>query len=217
MYIFCHWFQWRSIICKHNDWWHHMFELKASAFGTSRKKPSMWTKHISLYPRSILTSWEWRSLIDNCYYSIYATIYIPQFINIVHNYSIPVNCTYCREQINESTKTDVSSLAPHKNPINNNQGIISEYSPLDMRQDHTHRCLCKTGVCSESPVHKTHCSLTNDSTMTRKDLNHRHIIKPLVPKLVNERDDCSFLLLCIVENSIILALKSVVWHHRHLI
>ncbi len=24
------------------------------------------------------------------------------FINIVHNYSIPVNCTYCREQINES-------------------------------------------------------------------------------------------------------------------
>ncbi len=26
------------------------------------------------------------------------------FINIVHNYSIPVNCTYCRKQINESTE-----------------------------------------------------------------------------------------------------------------
>jgi hypothetical protein len=44
--------------------------------------------------------------------------YIMLFINIVHNYSIPVNCTYCRDEINESTETDMSSLAPHKNPIN---------------------------------------------------------------------------------------------------
>ncbi len=31
--------------------------------------------------------------------------------------SIPANCTYCREQINESTKTDLSSLAPPQNPL----------------------------------------------------------------------------------------------------
>jgi len=30
-------------------------------------------------------------------------------------YPIPVNSTYFREQINESTESDVSSLAPHKN------------------------------------------------------------------------------------------------------
>jgi hypothetical protein len=40
------------------------------------------------------------------------------FINSVHSNYIPVNSKYCREQINESTETDVSSLAHHKNPIN---------------------------------------------------------------------------------------------------
>ncbi len=43
--------------------------------------------------------------------------YILLFINIVHNISIPVNYTYCRDQINESTETDVLSLAPRKNPL----------------------------------------------------------------------------------------------------
>ncbi len=43
--------------------------------------------------------------------------YILLFINIVHIISTPVNCTYCREQINQSTETDVSSLAPRKNPL----------------------------------------------------------------------------------------------------
>jgi hypothetical protein len=43
--------------------------------------------------------------------------YFVLFINIFHNISIPANCTYCREQINELTKTDVPSLAPHKNSI----------------------------------------------------------------------------------------------------
>jgi hypothetical protein len=44
--------------------------------------------------------------------------YILLFINIVPNISIPVNSTYCRQQIHKSTKTDVSSLAPHKKTIN---------------------------------------------------------------------------------------------------
>ena len=40
-------------------------------------------------------------------------------------YPIPVNSTYFREQINESTESDVSSLAPHKN--NYQHGVRSPY------------------------------------------------------------------------------------------
>jgi hypothetical protein len=40
--------------------------------------------------------------------------YILLFINIVHNYSIPVNCTYCTDQINQLTKSEVFSMAPLK-------------------------------------------------------------------------------------------------------
>jgi len=43
--------------------------------------------------------------------------YIVLFINIVHYYSIPVNSTYCIEQINESTKTDVFLVLPTKPPL----------------------------------------------------------------------------------------------------
>ncbi len=55
--------------------------------------------------------------LRRCWHSIYITSYILYFLNIIHNYSIPVNCTYCKEQINESTETDVFSLLHPKTPL----------------------------------------------------------------------------------------------------
>ena len=50
-------------------------------------------------------------LASHLYHHLYS-VYIYYYCWL---YPIPVNSTYFREQINESTESDVSSLAPHKN------------------------------------------------------------------------------------------------------
>ena len=56
-------------------------------------------------------------LASHLYHHLYS-VYIYYYCWL---YPIPVNSTYFREQINELTESDVSSLPPHKNNINSNR------------------------------------------------------------------------------------------------
>jgi len=52
--------------------------------------------------------------------------------NISQDYSIPVHCTYCTEEINESTKSQVFSIAPHKNLSTGTKRKLPEIQNLNI-------------------------------------------------------------------------------------
>jgi hypothetical protein len=73
--------------------------------------------------------------------------YILVFINIVHYYSIPVNCTYCREQINESIEADMFLLLLPKTPV-----TVSYFVRLEVHQIHFQAGLAGRGFSLRIPL-----------------------------------------------------------------